>query len=105
MLPVGSWDVILLVWEFRLFFSRLGNRRSIESLPSANERSGFTFDSDTYCASIGGKDLNLTRNEYRLLDVLASNPGRVFNRDELLDLAWEDSGASQDRTVDSVPTL
>ncbi len=45
--------------------------------------------------------LELTRNEYRLLAALIAAPGRVFNRDQLMTAAWDDPGASLDRTVDA----
>ncbi|MEO6994350.1 MAG: two-component system response regulator CreB [Lacunisphaera sp.] len=45
--------------------------------------------------------LDLTRNEYRLLAALIVAPGRVFNRDQLMTAAWDDPGASLDRTVDA----
>ena len=48
-----------------------------------------------------GVALELTRNEYRLLAVLLAQPGRVFNRDQLMTAAWEDPGAALDRTVDA----
>ena len=44
--------------------------------------------------------LNLSRYEFRLLQVLLSAPRRVFSRDRLLDLAW-DGADSVDRTVDT----
>lgn len=53
-----------------------------------------------------GRVLDLTRNEYRLLSALLASPGRVFNRDQLMTAAWDDPGASLDRTVDAhVKTL
>ncbi len=51
--------------------------------------------------SYGGKALDLTRNEYRLLAALLASPGRVFNRDQLMIAAWDDPGAALDRTVDA----
>jgi two-component system catabolic regulation response regulator CreB len=48
-----------------------------------------------------GHWLELTRNEYRLLAVLLSSPGRVFNREQIMEAAWEDPGAATDRTVDA----
>ncbi|MDB6115342.1 MAG: creB [Lacunisphaera sp.] len=48
-----------------------------------------------------GKPLELTRNEYRLLGALLAAPGRVFNRDQLMNAAWDDPGAALDRTVDA----
>ena len=48
-----------------------------------------------------GRALDLSRYEYGLLSVLIQRPGRVFTRDELLELVWDDPGASFDRTVDA----
>lgn len=48
-----------------------------------------------------GHVLELTRNEYRLLATLLSQPGRVFSRDQLMEAAWDDPGAALDRTVDA----
>ena len=48
-----------------------------------------------------GVALDLTRYEYRLLKTLAARPGRVLSRDQLMTAAWEDPGASLDRTVDA----
>ena len=48
-----------------------------------------------------GVRLELTRYEFRLLRTLVARPGRVFSRDELMAAAWEDPGASLDRTVDA----
>jgi len=48
-----------------------------------------------------GRALDLTRNEYRLLGALLASPGRVFSRDQLMTAAWDDPGASLDRTVDA----
>ena len=51
--------------------------------------------------SYGGKPLELTRNEYRLLGALLASPGQVFSRDQLMAAAWDAPGAALDRTVDA----
>ena len=48
-----------------------------------------------------GKALELARTEYRLLTALMAHPGRVFSRDQLMELAWDDPVAASDRTVDA----
>ncbi len=48
-----------------------------------------------------GQLLDLTRYEFRLLRVLAAQPGRVYSREQLMAAAWEEPGASLDRTVDA----
>jgi two-component system, OmpR family, catabolic regulation response regulator CreB len=48
-----------------------------------------------------GEALELSRNEYHLLLTLLQHPGRVFSREQLLEVAWPDPGAVTDRTVDA----
>jgi two-component system, OmpR family, response regulator BaeR len=65
------------------------------------QESGLALDDSTYRASIGGRDLGLTAIEYQLLRVLASHPGRIFTRDQLIDAMYRDERVVSDRTVDS----
>lgn len=62
---------------------------------------GLMVDVECKRATWGGVGLELTRYEFRLLAVLASRPGRVWSRDELMSRVWEDPGSSLDRTVDA----
>lgn len=50
---------------------------------------------------IGSQAVQLTRKELDLLCILASNPGRVFTRDNLLTMAWGYNTESTDRTIDT----
>jgi len=50
--------------------------------------------------SIKGKIINLTLKEYELLKLLATNKGRVFTRDFLLDRVWDYDYYVGARTVD-----
>jgi DNA-binding response OmpR family regulator len=47
-----------------------------------------------------GQPLGLTPTEYRLLEVLAKSPGRVFTREELLARAFGPDFDGMDRTID-----
>ena len=51
--------------------------------------------------SLEGHKLNLTRKEVELLYTLASSPGRVFTRDNLLTLVWGYEHVGNYRAVDS----
>ncbi|WP_428929239.1 response regulator [Marinibacterium sp. SX1] len=59
------------------------------------------LDREAWRASYDGMRLDLTRREYQLLDAMAARPGRVFSRDQLLDLAFPDDAEVFDRTIDS----
>ncbi len=62
---------------------------------------GWEHDASRCRISYRGRALGLTRNEYRLLGALLAQPGRVFNRDQLMAAAWDDPGSALDRTVDA----
>jgi len=53
-----------------------------------------------YEVSISGQRIELTFKEYELLRFLASHPGRVYNRDALLNKVWGYDYFGGDRTVD-----
>ena len=48
-----------------------------------------------------GTPLELSRYEFRLLKVLVQKPGRVYSRDQLMEIAWEEPDTALDRTVDA----
>ncbi|TXH87878.1 MAG: two-component system response regulator CreB [Rhodoferax sp.] len=53
-----------------------------------------------------GQPLDITRREYRLLSCLLQGNGRIYSREQLLEMAWGDDSDSIDRTVDThVKTL
>ena len=58
------------------------------------------IDTDSYEVRKGGKLLNLSPTEFRLLLYLVQHKGRVFSRDMLLDAVWKDEAFVEPRTVD-----
>ncbi|MFO1449576.1 MAG: response regulator [Opitutaceae bacterium] len=77
------------------------SRVGAPSAPRREGAAGFALDEDRCEIRYEGTRLELTRYEYRLLRALLGRPGKVFSRDELMTQAWEDPGASLDRTVDA----
>jgi two-component system phosphate regulon response regulator PhoB len=47
-----------------------------------------------------GQSVTTTATEFRLLEYLASRPGRVFTREQLLDAVWRDTSYVTPRSVD-----
>lgn len=56
---------------------------------------------DRYRATLDGSDLDLSRYEFGILRVFMEHPGRVFTRDQLMDLVWDEPDSAFDRTVDA----
>ena len=55
---------------------------------------------DEYKIISKGKEIILPRKEFELLSLLASKPGKVFKRDEILDTVWGNEVVVGGRTID-----
>jgi len=63
--------------------------------------SGLTIDTAAHEVTSGGERVMLTATEFSLLKLLASNHGRVFSREFLLEEVWGNDAVVFDRTIDS----
>jgi len=61
---------------------------------------GLRIEPERHEASYAGRRLDLTRREFGLLYYLASHPGRLCRREELLDKVWGYDYLGETRTVD-----
>tara|TARA_B100000686_G_scaffold341359_1_gene418641 strand:+ start:297 stop:1007 length:711 start_codon:yes stop_codon:yes gene_type:complete len=59
-----------------------------------------TIDRARHTASVNKVPLELTRTEFRLLDTLVRQPGRVFQRSELIDASLGKNAVVLERTID-----
>ena len=65
------------------------------------ERGELTMDPLRHAVTWKGNDVSLTVTEFLLLQALASRPGFVKSRDQLMDVAYDDQVYVDDRTIDS----
>ncbi len=61
---------------------------------------GLVLDEQRYRATLHGRDLDLTAVEFKLLQVLVANPGRVYGRQQLMEKIYQDDRFVSDRTID-----
>ena len=61
---------------------------------------GIEIDPDEHEVRVEGREVELTPTEFRILEVLAHNPGRTFTRTQLLDRAKAENLDVFDRTLD-----
>jgi len=78
------------------------NGRSGKNGTSANaiKVGHITIDREAYLINHDGTDIQLPKKEFELLALLASKPGKVFTRDEILKNVWGDDVVVGDRTID-----
>jgi len=102
-LELGADDYICKPYSPREVVARVRAvlRRSDGTLPQAEAEAPLVLDGDKFEARLHGQLLELTPVEFRLLDTLAGQPGRVFSRDNLMEHLYDDYRIVTDRTVDS----
>ena len=63
---------------------------------------GIELDPSRRAVRVRGTPIEVTRQEFNLLYVLASNPGIVFTRDRLLSKVWQEQSFVTGRSVDTL---
>jgi DNA-binding response OmpR family regulator len=104
-LDLGADDYVTKPFSLREVLARVRAllRRAQPPRPLIDElRVNDVFiDFKKYLATDGGRPLELTRREFQLLRVLASRPGEVITRAEILDQVWGLDDYPTTRTVDT----
>lgn len=101
---LGADDYVTKPFSVKVLLERikaLRRRRTPE--PTTDEvtaKLGVAVDRRRHQATAEGKPLALTRSEFRLLDTLIRQPGRVFDRTELIDAALGEDTMVMERTID-----
>jgi len=104
---VGGDDYISKPFSLKEVLARVRAvlRRGAESGQSVSPQDklaigGVTIDFQTKELIIGNEMIPLTRTEFEILTLLASNPARVFSREDIIDRLWKDAPYVTERTID-----
>lgn len=107
-LDIGADDYIVKPFSPREVMARVrAVMRRMTKAAKENESenvikvSNLEINLDEYTLHIGGKKISLTKKEIETMWTLASNPNKVFTRDNLLDSLWGFDYFGDSRTVDS----
>lgn len=100
-LELGADDYICKPFSPREVVARVRAVMRRANPTTTRQAPAVELDEDRFEARIHGQALNLTPVEFRLLGKLASQPGRVFSRDQLIGALYADHRVVSDRTVDS----
>jgi len=87
----------VLVSRIGALLRRFGTKMEMDTLI---EVSDLSIDKEKYRVTKDGTRIELPRKEFELLSLLASRPGKVFNRDEILDKIWGSEVIVGGRTID-----
>lgn len=105
-LELGADDYIVKPFSPREVVARIKAvlRRTSEHPKSDNSvisYNGLTIDLKSYTVMLRGEPVICTPKEIEILYMLASNPGQVFTREQLLSRVWGYDFAGETRTVDT----
>ena len=105
-LEVGADDYVTkpfssaeLTSRIRAVLRRQEFERAAEGA-SIRELGGLRIDRARHTAEVDGQSVELTRSEFALLGLLASRPGHVFTRRQLMEQLWEQRYAGDERACD-----
>ena len=106
-LELGADDYITKPFSMRELMARVkaNIRRTAMGQPAAGAAmsagGGLTINTESYQVSKNNKPIDLTQRVYGLLTFLASHPGKVYSRTDLMEQVWNYGYVGDDvRTVD-----
>lgn len=106
-LELGADDYIVKPFSPREVVARIKAvlRRTNEQQQAADDGSvnhqELAIDIKSYTVTLRGENIICTPKEIEILYMLASNPGQVFTREQLLNRVWGYDFAGETRTVDT----
>lgn len=101
-LDLGADDYIVKPFSTRELLARVRAvlRRFEQPVNTSITTPDFELNADSVTLNVRGKPVDITATEFRLLHFLASHPGRVYTRDQVLDAVWRDMSFVTPRSVD-----
>lgn len=103
-LEVGASDYLAKPFSIKVLTARIRNifrvREAAAEPKSVVKVGDLVIDDERHKFTVKGREVALTKLEFRILSFLMRHPGKVFSRDKLLSSAWEGEAFVVDRTVD-----
>lgn len=104
-LELGADDYMTKPFNTRELLARIKAilRRTVQQSDLGNKVikiGDLQIDIIKHKVTVKGREVSLTTKEYAMLSLLASNPGKVYSREQLLEEIWGDDYSGDARTVD-----
>ena len=101
-MDLGADDYLTKPFELELLQIKIRAllRRAYEYIETRNiSYKNISLDCDKMIISRENKEIELTKNEFKILEILLEKPGKVVNRDEIIDKIWQSDSYIDDNTL------
>ncbi|MHA7965191.1 response regulator transcription factor [Paenibacillus sp. CAU 1782] len=102
LFALGAVDYVTKPFSLMELVARIQvhiKRESPVSAPSSYSYKQLQLDSEEYRVTLEGREIPLTRQEYKIIELLVRNPKRVFTKQDLYELAWDEPYLGEDKTI------
>lgn len=97
----GADDYISKPIRPRLLISKIESLLRRGKVEAATQpTSEIKVDRERFLVKFKEEEIILPKKEFELLELLVSRPGKVFNRDQILNIVWGDGTIVGERTID-----
>ena len=102
LLSIGAEDYIIKPFQIKELLARVAvqirrNSRSIAN--SVYTYKDLSLNNETYQVTVSANEISLTRQEFKILELLLKNPNKVFSKQDIYEYAWDEYYIGEDKTI------
>ena len=94
------FNILEVKARIKAIIRRTGKSREAKENTGLIVKGEMKIDCESRRVEIGEREINLTAKEFDLLELLANHPGKVYSRENLLNIVWGYEYPGDVRTVD-----